>query len=202
MDGQQAGNLAGNESRPSTPPSSGANAEPQKPPLWPTVLGVIAIVFGCLGALMGAITGALPFFPRIVSWMTPKGQADPMAVMAKWRWWSVSIGAMGVAVAALLLVCGIGLRKRRRWGPRATLKWAAIKIVSVVVVSVVASLIQQDQLAAMQQRTDIPSQAFVVMRALNGFGLFFALAWGWALPVFFLIWFTRGGVKQEVARWA
>ncbi len=202
MDGQQADNLAGNESRPSPPSSPGATAPVQGPPAWPTVLGVIAIVFGCLGALGGAMTGLLPFFPGAVSWITPKGQADPMAAMPKWRWWSVSIGAIGVAVAALLLVCGIGLCRRRRWAPRATLTWAAIKIVSVVFVSVVASLIEQDQVAVMQQRTDVPSQAFAVMRVTVGLSLFFALAWGWALPVFFLIWFTRAGVKQEVVRWA
>jgi len=31
--------------------------------------------------------------------------------------------------------------------------------------------------------------------------LVFGLAWGWALPVFLLIWLSRGKIKNDVAGW-
>ena len=40
------------------------------------------------------------------------------------------------------------------------------------------------------------------MTMIGGLGVIIGLLWGWALPVFFLIWFSRAGVRSEVRSWS
>jgi len=40
-----------------------------------------------------------------------------------------------------------------------------------------------------------------VMAIIGPMILVFAIVWGWALPIFMLIWFSRRKIKAEIAQW-
>lgn len=170
---------------------------------WPTVIGIIAMVFGGLGILGGAwgVVGSL--MPGLLHFAA--GPENRMfEVMSKWTTWNVAMSIITITVAALLLTAGIKLLKRRPDAPGWCRTWAVVKILLVLVVGIVNYFYQQDLYAAMEDTQGPggrPAMAFPVMKAVAAASVAFSLLWGWALPVFMLIWFGRQKIKAETADW-
>ena len=195
--------------QPVAPPTQpGALAPPQRPANWPTVIGTIAIVFGSGGILVGlwgaASTFGMRFFEWVMEQSQPSGIVDrQVAVMEAWLPWTVGSSLLATAIAILLLLGGIRLNKRKRSSMRLLKFWAVVKIPVVVVLSIAEMLMQERLFEIMGQ-----SSGGIPMPFGGGFydvmivvTLVFGLAWGWALPVFLLIWLSRGKIKNDVAGW-
>ena len=61
---------------------------------------------------------------------------------------------------------------------------------------------QQAQLGQMvRQNPGLPGPAsgFATIAVFAGLGV--SILWGWALPTFMLIWFSRGHIRDEIATW-
>ena len=192
-----------------TPPSDPAEVPPP-PSTWPTAIGVIAIVLGGVGALGGCVGAFLPLFMGMMQSIAPKGQVTGLEGMMDWVVWIVAVSIAAMPIAVLLLVAGIGITKRRAWGPKVALVWAGLKMIFVIVHSVASYLIQIPQFEAMQEAMandpNMPAGmgAFLgsLMQAFGIFGVLIGVLWGWALPVFLFIWFARKKIRTETAGWA
>ncbi len=198
------------EQAPAMPPPSDPAEVPPSPSTWPTVIGVIAIVLGGLGALFGCLGAFSPLFMGMMQSIVPEGQVTGLEGMMDWAVWLVALAVVSMLIAVLLLVAGIGITKRRAWGPKVALVWAGLKMIFVVVNSVIGYLVQIAQFEAMQEAMandqNMPAGmgAFMgsLMQAFGIFGLLIGVLWGWALPVFLFIWFARKKIRTETAGWA
>jgi len=164
-------------------------------PVWPTTIGVIGMVFGA-GAILLTLGGTA------ISLVMLKAANAPPAPQFSDRWmpWSLASLFVTCAVAILILIAGIGIAKRRPWGPRAAKVWAVVKIIFVVASTVYGYQMQKATVEAMQQSS--PASPVPDPQMLLGFGMCVGLVWGWALPVFLLIWFGRASVKEEISKWS
>ena len=192
------------------PPSvPGALQTEKKPSAWPMVVGVIAIIFGAMGALGGCFGAISPLFFRVIAAAVPEDQPTGLEFMADWTAWIVLVSGLGLVIALLLLVGGIGVVGRHAWGPKTCLVWAGVKMIFVVFNSVVGYFVQQAQFEAMQEMmaqdpntpANMPGMMGAIMPALAALGAVIGFIWGWALPLFMLIWFSRGRIRTEVAEW-
>ena len=185
----------GYEPRMAPPTQPGLTPRPPRTSGWPNVVGTIAIVFGALGTLGGAWAIVAPVFVERMTSLVP-GQEASMAAMKKWAAWSLVSALVTLATATILLAGGIGLVKRARWGVIATRIWVFVKIALVATSAGLGYAMQQDTLRAM------PQQGFPMSgESLTIVGLAFSVLWGWTLPVFMLIWFSRERIRNEVAGW-
>lgn len=186
---------------PSAPPTRpGANAVPDAVSAWPTVIGIIATIFGAGGLLLSVWGMASPFL--MDRWMT--GMQDPrmsqMMSVPQWRTYTVVSSALSLGAAALLLGAGIGILQRRRWASRTSTTWAIVKMAVVLVGTALGYMTMQAQLGAMNAAAPTSMPAGVTTGMVAG-GMCFGIVWGWALPIFVLIWFSRSRIKAEVATW-
>ncbi len=195
--------------QPVAPPTQpGALATPQRPANWPSVIGTIAIVFGSGGILVGLWGAASPFGMRFFEWAMEQSQPSAVvdrqvAVMEAGLPWTVASSLLAAALAILLLLGGIRLTKRRRSSMRLLKFWVVMKIPVVVIVTIAGVLMQELQFEIMGQSPGLTPMPFGggffdVMIVVT---LVFGLAWGWAFPVFLLIWLSRGKIENEVAGW-
>ncbi|MCH8152385.1 MAG: hypothetical protein IH830_08445 [Planctomycetes bacterium] len=183
---------------------------PHRPSAWPMVIGVIAIIFGSLAILQGCFGAVSSLFMSSLSGFMPAEQATMLDAMEGLKPWMIIGAVLTLALGILLLVAGIGLVRRRAWSPTACMVWAGIKMMFVVGNTILADMAQQAQFEAMQEMMQQDPNMPAAMPAMMGsfmqvFGVFtivLGILWGWALPVFLLIWFSRGKIKAEVAGWA
>jgi len=113
---------------------------------------------------------------------------------------------MGV-VAIILLTGGIMLLKKNAKGPIALQIWAVLKILVggyFTFRSMALTRIQMDLTMGMTG-TGMGGQEVEMMKRVTDYavygGMIFGMLWLAALPVFFLIWFGREPVKEEIAKW-
>ena len=192
-----------------TPPSDPAEMPPS-PSTWPTAIGVIAIVLGGVGALFGCFGAFSPLFMGMMQSIAPEGQVTGLEGMMDWVVWIVAVSIAAMLIAVLLLVAGIGITKRRAWGPKVALVWAGLKMIFVIVHSVIGYLVQIAQFEAMQEAiangqnmpTGMGTFMGIMMQALGIFWVLIGVLWGWALPVFLFVWFARKKIRTETAGWA
>jgi hypothetical protein len=114
----------------------------------------------------------------------------------------LGVNALNAGVAAVLLVGGVLVVRRRPRGPGVVRAWAVLRILSAIPGVVVAYRMQADQLLAMQASQPSvpgPPAGFVGAMALVTVGL--GLAWPWALPAFMLVWFWLPRVRAEARSW-
>ncbi len=184
------------------PTEPGLAAIPAEPSAWPKVIGIIAIVLGAAGFL-GGLYGALsPLFLEAMLKVMPPGQEAILEVARDFAVWTVASSLVGVVVAVVLLVAGIGLVRRRQWSVGTVRAWAVIKVLLVIATSVLGYMVAQAQFAAMSQaQAGAAPMPADFGRLLSMFAVVIGLVWGWALPVFVLIWFARSKVKAETASW-
>lgn len=206
-----------------TPPTA-AGAMPAARPRWPDPLGVILMVFGVLGALNGllSVVSLLLMGPMkrllegFLSGMSggagaPSAQAaqasvtESFGVAEKYAPLTGGLGALQVVLGLMLLWAGMNVKSRRRAGVARARWWAVSKAVVVAAQAYVVVVSQQAAMAAMQKSVPPgggPPGMMVVMQQMAGaLGAGMTLIWGWALPVFVLIWFARPVIRGQVRGW-
>ncbi len=174
---------------------------------WPKVIGIICIVFGSLGSLggfCGALGSLLQGFIGRVAQNAGQSQ-ETLEAMARYTPYTAAANILGLGVAVVLLVGGIGLVKRLRWSRAALLHWSWMKMLVAILVGVLGYLMQQAQFEAMQNDPNfsgqMPAMFGSFMRAAGAVGLVLQIVWSWALPIFTLIWFNRRPIREEVSQW-
>ncbi len=193
---------------PITPPTD-AGAIPPKASSWPMVIGVIAIIFGSLATLQGCMGLGWSALAGIFTSMMPQEQAGMMAATKALAPLMLISAGITMPIAIVLLIGGIGLTKRSPWSPKTCRIWAGLKMLLVVYSSIIGYLVQQAQMEAMQRMLEedpntagaMPGFLGTFMAILGPLTLVLGIAWGWALPIFMLIWFSRRKIKAEIAQW-
>ena len=192
---------------PMTPPTDAAISP--KPSSWPMVIGVIAIILGSLATLQGCMGLGWPALAALFTSALPEEQARMMDATKSLTPLMMILAGLTMAIAIVLLIGGIGLTKRSPRSPKTCRIWAGLKMLLVVYSSIVGYLVQQAQMEAMQRmlEEDPNTPAAMVgffgtlMDFIGPLALVFGIVWGWALPIFMLIWFSRRKIKAEVAQW-
>ncbi len=180
------------------------------PSQWPTVIGVLAIIFGAFEVLGGCVGIVSPWVMSAMAAALPEEQSLGMAAMVEWGRWMVASSLAGLGIGVLLLLGGVNLMRRRPRGRTMCMTWALLRIPVVVLGLAVGYLMQRDHLVAMQEMFASDPSVPAAMSAMFGrfmqagvlAGSVIGLLWGWALPIFMLIWFSRGKIKTEVAAWS
>ncbi|MCH7701510.1 MAG: hypothetical protein IID37_07460 [Planctomycetes bacterium] len=171
------------------------------PPAWHKPIGVIAIVFGSLG-MLGGCSGL--FYPKLMEMMAsnvPREMEEQFKVAEDFAGWTIASSLAGLVAAAALLAAGIGVLKQRRWGITTARVWAVAKMVVVAATSVLTYQILQESTAAMLRTQGTQAMPPGFMSAVGAMSIGMGIMWGWALPVFLLIWFGRRKIRQDVAAW-
>lgn len=184
---------------PPVPPTEVVYEQPQS--TWPTVIGIICIVFGGFGILGGLWGAVVPFLMSTVASMMPDpaGTMDAsFAAVTRYRAITIPVSVISAVVAALLLVGGIQLLRRRFAARRVLLIWAIIKIFLVVAAVMVNIPMQRAQLEA-QQAQGMP--AMPMMNLIGPITAACGVVFGWALPIFILIWLMRRPIRDEIEAW-
>ena len=192
----------------SSVPPTVAGELPPKPIVWPKTLGIICIVFGTLG-MMQACFGVIPLF--VVEWFStvvPEEQAQMMSSSDALQPLLIISGVISFALAATLLAAGIGMVLRKLWSRKTVLIWSGTKIAFVVANSLLSYMVQKAKFEEMQEMMANDPNAAAAMsvfgQIMMWMGMFFIviwIIWGWALPVFTLIWFSRKKIRGEVTSW-
>lgn len=183
---------------------SAASAPPTRPgPLpapprtskWPTILGVIAIVLGVLGVL-GGVWGFVA--PAVMPHIMPDIPSEVAAELERTKGWTMISSALTLALALLLAVSGVGLTNRRLWSVSVARLWAVLKMLLVVVG---VGMAWQIQSVSFRANPGVPPGGTGFTTSIQIMSLVFGLVWGWALPVFMLIWLSRPRIKAETEAW-
>jgi hypothetical protein len=181
-----------------------AIAAPKGQSAWPTVIGIIAMVFGVLGILMHGVCGIVGqlFGAQAMRMMqTPDAEAQ-IVMMQQYKWLGMGAGLLQTILAVLLLFAGIAMTRRRANCRPLTLGWAYAKMLVVALSSVIGFYVQQAQFEAMtQQQANIPTGTQQMQTVFMFLVIAFGVLWGWALPIFMLIWLNRRTVRDEIAGW-
>jgi len=180
---------------PAVPPTTPGALPPKVLLLkWPKVLGVIAIVLGVLGVLSAAwgMTGG-----DVMSGFMRNAPPEVLAQTERIRGWMITANALGLPLALLLLVAGIGLCNRRRWGVATARTWAVLDILLVVFGMAITWLLLQ---ASFQSNPPIAGGGSF-MPVPQVVGMVCGMVGGLAPPVFMLIWLSRGKIKAETTTW-
>ncbi len=174
-------------------------------PKWPTTIGIIGIVLG--------IAGILNVLLQLVGFMFTKtqmnalvasgiAQEDVDAWLAKFLKVSYISMAIMTVLGIILLVGAIFLLKRKKKSVPLLKIWALGKIVAAFVITFLTRPISQEQIAMMTSSNDAfqgNGESFSkMMDTIMGASFILGLVWLCALPIFFLIWFTRRKIKQDV----
>jgi len=179
---------------------------PPRPSSWPMAVGVIAIVFGAFGVIAGCfgivMLSFLPAFLEMIAEVAGDAQASQMEALGEYRPMLMVLVGCGLLLSVMLVVGGLGLVRRRPYGVTWCLVWAVLKSIFVVANAGANYVMNQAQIAAMAEDPNIPPMPGGILEALGALGAAFGLLWGWALPVFMVIWFMRKPIRAEVRDWA
>ncbi len=159
------------------------------------------IALGGLAGLGACIAGFMPFLTQLFEAFSTE---EELAVYEQYRWLTFAMAGVLFGLAAMQIAAGVGLLRRRRWSVPTTVSWSVLKLIAVVVNTVLTFLVQRDQLEVTIAQDDTGAmgsmEPFVVMMLVGT--VVFTLIWGWALPVFNLIWFSRDKIRQDVTTWS
>lgn len=182
-------------------PGMTPDAQSMRQAVWPMVIGIILIVWAAFSILVGLYQMVIPLIMPMLALAVP-GQAS----LEQFTVWYLVVGGGSTALGILLLVSGILLIKRRPKVAGLCLAWALIKIIVVIGEVILSYFVQQVQMAsAISGAAGGPGAAMMqssLMFWMQILGLVIVLLWGWALPVFVLIWFSLRSVKQEISSWS
>lgn len=168
---------------------------------WPKVLGIIAIVLGALAAVGSCIGAGASFFAGAMVDLVPEGEASGLEGMMAWQSWLVGLSVLATGLGIGLLVGGVGLVRRRPFAATACLGWAILKMVYVLASAFVGYQVNVAQFEVMQNDPNMAGMPAGFMGAVSLFGATLGVLWGWALPIFMLIWFSRRRIHEEVESW-
>ena len=180
-------------------------------PKWPKTLGIIAVVFGGAG-LLQSLTSPLGIFlvRNQMNELTKQG-ADQAAIdeyIATYTGFVHTSTATLGSVAVLLLVGGILLLRKRRISSPLLQGWSILKILvggfflfkTAALTRLQMSIMLEPTLGAAGPGTDMQMIGQITSWAM-WFGLGLGFIWLVALPVFFIAWFNRLRIKEEMAAW-
>jgi len=195
-----AGQPYGNPELPPTTPAGYAPVTSQAG--WPTAIGIIMIIFGAFGTI-GSVFGLFAW--QLIKFALKQTGDNADIFQAPLIQRSIQIttafAGLGVVVAILLLVAGIGIIKRRAWAVKASTLWAILKI-ALATANGVATWIMQHKIAEAISAGAIDAEAGKIIRGgASPLSMLPGLIWACALPVFILIWLSLPNSKQETARW-
>lgn len=175
---------------------------PETPSKWPTVVGILGIVLASLGFVGGCCALGNPFYMGFFIDMmanspnAPKEQVELMKASQMPAAWMIMAGLIGIGMSVLLLVGAINVVRRRAKGVGLCKTWAWINM-PWAVISLMVGL-------AFQMR--IPPELQQVSGAWQYIGLAFGgcmtLVFGIGVPIFFLAWFSRQTIRDEIAAWS
>jgi hypothetical protein len=178
---------------------------PEKASSWPTVIGVISIVVASLGLLCGC-TGF--FAPQFYKWAADmaaqSGQSDPMLdiqvrVAEQFQIFFIVLTVLSLASSVWLLVVAINLCRRKRSSRGGYIGWSVYALIVMAANLGLQVLMTQSMANALAQEGH--GQRVTELWGGASFGLCIGLAFGAALPIFSLIWFSRGKIRNEVFSW-
>ncbi len=175
-------------------------ASPERRTGWPGVIGIIAIVFGALGVIGGLwALVSLTFLPELLKMMTP-GAGSSVLPVDQMRRSVIFQGMSAIPLGTVLLFAGIAMLRRQRRCVRLCVTWALLEIPVVVIGTCFQTTAQQANFEAMAQSPGGPPIVF--FSAMLWVGVAVGILWGWALPGFLLVWFSRRAIKKETAAWS
>lgn len=170
---------------------------------WPTVLGVIALVMGGMSVLGGCVGLGSMFAVDWLIEMAGEEEAGQLLVLRDWKLYTIisQIGTMLLAV--VLITAGVGLLKRSAWAATLCMVWAITKLIFELACFVPAMQLQSEQMAASLEDSSgqVPAGFEGMMQAFAIGSMCLTYVFILALPAFFIIWFLRRPVREEVARW-
>jgi hypothetical protein len=197
------------EPAPLVPPTQAGDLPPlQRITVWPKKLGIVSIVFAVLGAATGALTLvsilALRYDPQVIDKVAKTdAQKEFMRSPLVQTWLTASSIStiLSIGLAVMLLVCAIGLIRRRPWSIKGLFIWAVLKVILEVAAAgleyVLYAKISQAINQGLLESADVPG----MFRLWSVNAMVFSLAIGCALAVFVLIWLARTETREEVAAW-
>jgi hypothetical protein len=178
--------------------------------MWPRVLGIIALVFAVGGVVAALMTMVSSLFMESALGMMqslPGAESEDLAqleaAIAAGREWRGVIGVLSIVrggVAVLLFAGGVFLTQRKRISGPVLRAWAILQGLFVLA-SVGVDVMVQRSTMVMPEGVD-DATAATVMNVMAAASSAFGLLWGWALPIFVLIWFSRRVITREVGGWA
>jgi amino acid transporter len=171
---------------------------------WPKIIGIIAIVFGAVASLFGVLGLLAQLMVDKLAEVVPDEQKEAMTASMQNQGMNILSTVLQLGAAVLLIVGGVKLLGRKRSGVSICRAWAVLKILVVILASVISYSAVKAQMEMIQNDPELANaqmpQGF--FDAAAGFGMACGALWGFALPVFMLIWFSRGKIKHEVAEWS
>lgn len=181
-----------------------ARAVPEPAARWPFAVGVVSIIYAGLHILGGICSVASPLWTGMMRNASPPGAGpDFMAITERWAGWTMTLAVASLGLSGLLLAIGIGMLNRRRWSIGISRYWCAGQMALAVANCVVGYLLQSDMVHTMSQPGPGASGAFATGARIGAsVGVIVGLVWGFALPVFLLVWLRRPVVRREYEGWA
>lgn len=188
-----------------------------KPPgaVWPKTLGIIALIFGIGGLLQGVLSPLSLFITRqqmqtFVEQGADQGQVDEY--LAKLSQMSYVTLAIYGSLAILLIAGGILLLKQRRIASMLLQTWAVLKILGggfLMFRMMALTRLQMSIIMAPSLKTASKGSAgaaeMQMINEITGYatwiGLGFGFLWLAILPIFFIIWFNRRKVVEQMNAW-
>ncbi len=169
------------------PPLQPQYAPPEKKPAWPIVIGIISIVLASLGLLcfpLSIVSNKLN--PEAVEW--EKSLPD---------WYStytIVVSLFGVGMTIGLLIGGILLIRRRAIARPLHMLYGAFGAFMCILGFVMLFTVVLPSLSA----ANFPPEREIIVKIVSVVGTIV----GAVYPVFLLIWFSRGRIRDQVRSWA
>lgn len=191
-----------------SPPPIDPSLNPSQEVKWPKTIGVIALVLGILGMLqIAAAPFSLMFLESQMAMFVEQGVDEEKVETFMTAMKSMTVQsaiALGL-VAALLTIGGVFLLKRKTVSPMLLQTWAVLKILVGGYFSLRSLSMTKMQLDITMSIGGVQGKDAEMVSKITDYatyaGAIFGILWIAALPVFFLIWFNRQVVKDEVAKW-
>jgi hypothetical protein len=193
----------------SLPPLAPGELPPlQRITVWPKKLGVVSILFAVLGAATSIMTLlsvlALRYNPDVLAKIAKTdAQKEFMQSPLIQTWLAANVvgNILSTALAVMLLVCAIGLIRRRPWSIKGLFAWAVLKVILEIAGAgldyVMYTKISQAISQGLLESTSVPA----MFRLWSVNAMTFSLVIGCGLAVFVLIWLARAETREEVAAW-
>jgi len=172
---------------------------------WPTVLAILAFAWGGYSLLSaGCMMLMSPFYQWMVDAMGDQfgdAEREAMERMAEYWWYWIVYGVLGCALSVLLIVAGLGLLRRVQQGAALAKLWAVFSLLLLFIMTPLTFLLFEFPAfnTTGSSGTSNVGQTGGMIGGIIGTLFGFAISMG--LPVFFLIWFSRARIKEEVKTW-
>ncbi|MDF1825176.1 MAG: hypothetical protein P1U68_11070 [Verrucomicrobiales bacterium] len=191
-----------------TPPPIDPSLTPPQEVKWPKTLGIIALVIGILGLLQVAVAPiSLIFLKQQMAILVEQGVNEEKVetFMTAMKATTIQSAIALGAIAILLTVGGVLLLKRKPLSAAIISVWAILKILIGGYFSMRSLSMTKMQLDITMSMGDVQGKDAEMISRITEYatyaGAVFAILWIAALPVFFLIWFNRQPVKNEIKTW-